>query len=268
MTARAKHHASGAPHREDRRDSHEVDQPLLLSEGGAVLAVVERSSARTADGSTTLGASRHRGTHSAAAGAARASAFLVAPDLVVTAGSWTGGSGLRDHVLLFGYEVVTQGTTRTVFLPADVHVATEVVACSPGDGTEWAVLRLASAAVGRLPLSVRRTGRIAVGEPLHVIGHPGGSPRKTVLGLRAVGRCGPGSFVIDLEPFGGDCGAPVISTRSHLVEGVLVAGCGAAPPGRRGTGERVTCIDELVQAIPSGARPHGPGAGDASATAR
>ena len=271
VTARPEHHVSGAPHREDRRDGQECGPALSCSPRvGRSLAVVERSSVRRADGSTTLHASLDRGTHSAAGGGGGGrprECLLVAPDLVVTAGSWTGGSGLRGHVLLFAARCRPRTRAARCSSPPTSTRSPRSSPQRPREGAEWVVLRLAAAAVGRLPAlgtphGARRRGRAAPRDrPLR------GFAPYNVLDLRAVGPSGPGSFVTDLEPFGGDCGAPVISSRSHLVEGVLAAGRGAAPPGRRGTGERVTRIGELVHA-PSGARPNRAGAGDASATAR
>ena len=192
-----KHHVSGAPHREDRRDTQECGPALFCSPRvGRSLAVVERSSLRRADGSTTLHASRDRGTHSAAGvPPARVPPRRVRPR--------RDGGLLERRVRAarprppLRCEVPTQDTTRTVFLATDVHATTEVVASAPLGGGRVGGAPARCSCGGAPPCrSVRRTGRVAVGEPLHVIGHPGDSPRNNVLDLRAVGPSGPGSVSV------------------------------------------------------------------------
>jgi V8-like Glu-specific endopeptidase len=148
--------------------------------------------------------------------------FLVAPDVLVTAGHCvTSQAACRDFVWVFDY---VEGTTE---IPAEnVYRCREVLSQRQTLGIfkkiDYAVVRLDRRSE-RAPLSYRRSGSASRGDEVLVIGHPSGLPMK-IADNATITVTTPNTFRADLDTYGGNSGSPVFNTRTGLVEGVLVSG--------------------------------------------
>jgi hypothetical protein len=157
--------------------------------------------------------------------AAFCSGFLVAPDTVVTAGHCIYDQNSCDNTrMVFGFKI-TQPDSLPRQVPTDhVYSCTTIVhTVSVATGEDFAVVKLDRPVTQVPPLIYRTLGKIGVGDPLHVIGHPEGLPVKIAGGanVRAVQAQ---FFTANLDTYGGNSGSAVFNSVTGEVEGVLVRG--------------------------------------------
>ncbi|MBW2257226.1 MAG: trypsin-like peptidase domain-containing protein [Deltaproteobacteria bacterium] len=160
------------------------------------------------------------------------SGFLVAPDIVATAGhcmNWC-----SDTAFVFDFQT-ENGVSPTSFPNDAVYgCGTVLHAQQTGTGSDWALVQLDRPVVGYTPLAIRESGIIPDNEPIYVIGHPVGLPKKFAGGHDVEGR--PWSVVKDntpgpyfrsnLDTYGGNSGSPTFNKNTGIVEGILVRGAG------------------------------------------
>ena len=173
------------------------------------------------------------------------SGFLVAPDLLLTAGHcMVNQQRCSDFRWVFGYQARKDGEEITI-KSSDVYSCKEIVAqkmISPtvvgsfpygGFGAveydyskslDYALVRLNRKVRGHDPLMVRRYGQIEDGTPLVLIGNPLGLPTKVAEGASVLKNDIPNSFFADIDAFGGNSGSAVIDAGTGVVEGILVSG--------------------------------------------
>lgn len=84
--------------------------------------------------------------------------------------------------------------------------------------------RLDRKVINRLPLKIRREGKVDDQAGLVIIGNPSGLPTKVA--LEGTMRKNDNSiyFVANLDSFAGNSGSAVIDRKTGLVEGILVRG--------------------------------------------
>ena len=157
--------------------------------------------------------------------AAFCSGFLVAPDVVVTAGHCISSQTSCERIkFVFGFRLEGEGAQpRTT--PAD-HVfscKTLIHSVAKGQGEDFAVVRLDRPVTFAAPLAYRTRGQPEVGEALEVIGHPAGLPLKLANGAN-VRSVQSEYMVANLDTYGGNSGSAVFNASTHEVEGVLVRG--------------------------------------------
>lgn len=161
--------------------------------------------------------------------AASCSGFLVAPDLLVTAGHCIeNASDCRRYSWVFDYAVKNPGdleTTRFETDSSNVYECKRVIESVLTRGTQddYALIQLDRVVKDRTPLKVRRSGRIQEGDELVVIGHPSGLPSKIADGSTVRSLSGK-YFTADLDTYGGNSGSAVFNARTGEVEGILVRG--------------------------------------------
>jgi len=161
------------------------------------------------------------------------SGFLVAPDILVTAGHCiTGPKSCSDFAWVFDY---VEGTEE--INPANVYRCKEIIGQRQTLGIfakkDYAVIRLDRRSE-RQPLAYRKKGSIDKGEPVLVIGHPSGLPMKVADGAE-VRVTTLNTFRADLDTYGGNSGSPVFNENTGLVEGILVSGAQDYVVDRSGT---------------------------------
>jgi V8-like Glu-specific endopeptidase len=112
-----------------------------------------------------------------------------------------------------------------------------------------------------LPLNMRLSGDVKVGDPLTVLGYPEGLPLKVADGAAVRSVSKPGFFVANTDTYGGNSGSAVINASTRLVEGVLVrgekdfewtpAGCARSYRCKDNAcrGEDITRIGEIAKAL-------------------
>ncbi|MCX5792348.1 MAG: serine protease [Elusimicrobia bacterium] len=204
------------------------------------------------------------------------SGSLVGADLVMTAGHCVkNDADCADVRLVFGYRVRKSGEQAVTSLPAsEMYKCSKIVkrflAGEPGStnptgqnlGPDYALIKLDRKVAGHKPLPINRSGTIAKGAKIFVIGHPVGLPLKVAAGATVRDSSKKGYFVADLDTFGGNSGSPVFNASTKKIEGILVrgdtdfikspAGCTTMATYEQtgGRGEDVTKIGELAGSIP------------------
>lgn len=158
--------------------------------------------------------------------AGNCSGFLVAPNILVTAGHCIKSEfDCSSFKWVFDYKVdhSEQGAVRVS--KEDVFSCKRIIARSLDQFSkdDWAVIELDRKSLDRKPLTFRKTGKITTGTPIAVIGHPTGLPTKITDGAK-VRSLGTKFFVANLDTYGGNSGSAVFNTRTGEVEGILVRG--------------------------------------------
>ncbi|SFE82394.1 trypsin-like peptidase domain-containing protein [Blastococcus tunisiensis] len=219
---------------DDRRDLFEVTDPAVQRDADAVVALLRESHVReNGDGTCTIVAQRFADAEGLCAGerfgdqpvAAFCSGVLVAPDVVATAGHCLDDTTVGSTRFVFGFRMATATSAPGTVPSRDVYRGAALLGRAlTGDGADWALVRLDRAVTDHAVAPVRRAGRIADHQAVHVIGHPSGLPAKFAPGA-TVRDNGPADFfVADLDTYGGNSGSPVYNATSHEVEGLLVRG--------------------------------------------
>jgi V8-like Glu-specific endopeptidase len=158
--------------------------------------------------------------------AANCSGFLVSDKLLVTAGHCVRGlSDCSDFKWVFDYKIDSPGVTKVSIENDDIYSCKRIVeqVLSSNTKDDYAVIELDRAVKGRRPLTIRKSGKVKVGDPLLVIGHPSGLPTKVANGAKVRSLQGT-YFVGNLDTFGGNSGSAVFNENTLEVEGILVRG--------------------------------------------
>lgn len=149
--------------------------------------------------------------------------FLVASDLVATAGHCVACDRAADWVVLFDFVMEDALTAVTRFHADQIYDVAEVIGYHVGY-PDWGLMRLDRHVVGRAPLPLRRAGQVADDQRLVVIGHPWGLPRKYDAGATVQQNTEPTFFQANLDTYQGNSGSPVINLDSMQVEGIVCRG--------------------------------------------
>ena len=220
---------------DSRKDLYQVKSSKVRAAANAVVALVRASDlTRASDGSYTLSTESYRDEYQLCAGepfvtqptGCFCSGFLVAPDVVATAGHCVKSpTDLATIRFVFGFRMIDSDHVRTSFPEDDVYAGASLIGRQlMSDGTDWALVRLDRAAVGRKPVKLRLTGKIGDKQALFVIGHPCGLPQKYAPGAKVRDNTPAPFFVANLDTYGGNSGSPVFNSMSSTVEGILVRG--------------------------------------------
>jgi V8-like Glu-specific endopeptidase len=220
---------------DDRRDWYEVGDATARARAASTAAVLRSTSLtlRT-DGryqiatGTTLASSQgvcSTEPYRTQPTPAFCTAFLVAPDLVATAGHCiTGNSSCSSARFVFDFRMESATTVRSVVEAADVYRCAAIVGRAETSTDDWGVIRLDRPVTGRTPLALRRTGTVALGTALTVIGHPSGLPIKIADGATVRNATHANYFEVNVDTYGGNSGSPVFNNNTGEVEGILVRG--------------------------------------------
>ena len=220
---------------DNRKDLYQVHSSKVTNAAKAVAALVKAADlVRQSDGSYTLATELFREAYQLCGSepfvtqpiGCFCSGFLVAPDIVATAGhcvkSQADLTGIR---FVFGFRMIDADSARTNFSANDVYSGKTLIGRQlASDGTDWALVRLDRAVVGRKPVKLRTTRKIGNTQSLFVVGHPCGLPQKYAPGARVRDNTPVPFFVANLDTYGGNSGSPVFNASSGTVEGILVRG--------------------------------------------
>jgi len=144
------------------------------------------------------------------------SGFLVAPDLVVTAGHCLHDQkGCQETAVLFDYHSRTVNSN-------DVYYCKDLV-YGVDSHRDFAFLRLDRPVRGRKPIRIEDYNEPSVGDSLVMIGHPSGLPQKITVG-GMVRRTTKYHIKASIDAFEYNSGSPVFERRSMKFAGILVAG--------------------------------------------
>ncbi len=151
------------------------------------------------------------------------SGVLVGSDLVVTAGHCAACLDPRDIAVVFDFVMEDEQTAVATLSHDQVYWVSEILGHQAGT-PDWGLLRLDRPATGRAPLALRRTGRVEDGQPVLMVGHPWGLPRKYDGGAIVQENGATTFFQANLDTYRGSSGAPVVNLDAMEVEGLLVRG--------------------------------------------
>lgn len=168
----------------------------------------------------------------------RGTAFLVGPDLIVTANHVLNVANFGRYVVVFGFDAEQDGAARTKFHPEQIVSFKRVVkSSSTGTGNDWSIVELERARLG--PYLVMQDGPVPdQGTKLYVIGHPRGLPKKFADNAEVWSKSGE-SFIANIDTYAGNSGSPVFNAETNEVVGILLGGA-------RDFVSRGGCIASLV----------------------
>ncbi len=155
---------------------------------------------------------------------AHCSGFLVAPDIIATAGHCVDFC-CDDMVFVFGFVMLNSTTPVLTIDESEIYYSTEVIDSLYSDTTDWALVRLDRPVTGHKPVTFRTSGLVSTNQPLMVIGHPMGLPRKYAGGA-TVRDNNPALpyFRANTDTYIGNSGSAVFNASTLEVEGILVRG--------------------------------------------
>lgn len=156
------------------------------------------------------------------------SGFLVAPDLIVTAGHCVAIENMCetfDWVFDFRVDSVTK-TAGVDVKEENVYSCKKVISAvlANGLGLDYALIQLDRKVKDREPLELRTSGKVESNANLVVIGNPSGLPLKVASGATVRNTSHPFYFSANLDTFQGNSGSAVINEVTGKVEGILVRG--------------------------------------------
>jgi len=192
------------------------------------------------------------------------SGSLVGPDTIITAGHCiTNATDCANVRFVFDFAVQASGVENKLFSADQIYRCQQIVHRElVNTGADYAVIKLDRKAVARNSLKFRKSGVVAVGDQVLVIGHPAGIPQK-IAGGAQVRSVSSGFFVTNLDTYGGNSGSAVFNAVTSEIEGILVRGdtdfkpagsCNVSNRCASGAcrGEDVTRIDQLVKYLDGG----------------
>jgi len=161
--------------------------------------------------------------------AADCSGFLIAPDIIATAGHCVrSNSDCSYYRWVFDYRnSKTYKIGRKLRVSYDkVYACKEVIVTKLNRNTndDFALIRLDREVLDRRPLLIRTTGAVNENDPLAIIGYPSGLPLKYAGDAKVSSNDESNFFLASLDAFQGNSGSAVINEKTGLVEGILVRG--------------------------------------------
>jgi V8-like Glu-specific endopeptidase len=266
---------------DNRLDLFQVTDPTALTLAASTALVTKANTMTTrADGSVALQVSSHLRSGAPVRNAVLCpeepfveqptvgfcSAFLVAPDIMVTAGHCI--TSVRDCAearFVFGFGLSQPNADLTSVPASQVFSCTSIIsrALSNATGVDYAVIKLDRPVADRAPLALRRAGQPTEGMPLTVIGHPSCLPTKVTPGAIVRRIAGANYLVANTDTYGGNSGSAVFNSTTGEVEGILVRGendfvrtprgCWVSNRCAEGAcrGEDITLISNVLPFVPA-----------------
>jgi Trypsin-like peptidase domain len=153
------------------------------------------------------------------------SGFLVAPDIIATAGHCVNAGNVTNVRFVFGFRMRDATIAETIINNAEIYRGVAIIERQEvGNGADWALVRIDRPVTNHRIVRIRRAGRIGDTQAVHVIGHPSGLPTKFADGAAVRNNQPNAFFVANLDTYGGNSGSPVFNSDTHEVEGILVRG--------------------------------------------
>jgi hypothetical protein len=156
------------------------------------------------------------------------SGFLIAPDLMVTAGHCVEIENFCDEYRwVFDYQIDKETQTAGVDVnPENIYSCKKVISSALilPLGLDYGIVQLDRKVIGREPLEINNNYKVSDNQGLLVIGSPSGLPLKVATGANVRKNSHPGFFSANLDTFQGNSGSAVFNSVSGVVEGILVRG--------------------------------------------
>lgn len=156
------------------------------------------------------------------------SGFLIAPDLIITAGHCVEVFDFcNEYEWVFDFKVNKKNLSAgEAISEKDVYSCKKVLsnALNMDLGLDYAIVQLDRQVEGREPLEIRTKGKIQDNSGIVVIGNPSGLPLKVAAGANVRDNSHPFFFSANLDTFQGNSGSAVFNAETGVVEGILVRG--------------------------------------------
>jgi Trypsin-like peptidase domain len=152
--------------------------------------------------------------------------FLVAPDVVVTAGHCVNADSVETTRFVFGFRMTSATQAVTTFPKGSVYSGKALLGHKlvNSTGEDWAVVKLDRPVADVTPVKFRKTEKIGNSDKVYVIGFPTGLPCKVAANAKVNQNGNEFVFTGNLDTYGGNSGSPVFNLTTHEVEGILVRG--------------------------------------------
>jgi V8-like Glu-specific endopeptidase len=224
---------------DNRLDLYQVQDQHLLSLADSTVALVFMTDITTNGSTATLSTTPFRTSFryplceterfAEQDTVAFCSGFLVAPNIVLTAGHCVQNQGnpnsdCNTTRFVFGFNVPTEGYRPLQISTSEIYSCKHLIKYKQdSSGADFSVVELDRPVTNHRPLKMRLTGDPAVNDELTVIGHPSGLPVKVAGGaiLRSLNN---GFIRASLDTYGGNSGSAVFNSSTYEVEGILVRG--------------------------------------------
>ena len=256
---------------DDRQDLYQVADLSIRNLADSVVSLIDISSiSDNGDGNSTISTVPFRISHNLCEGerfreqptAPFCSGFLVAPDIIATAGHCVNQNNLARTRFVFGFRMINETEANVVIPNNDILRGVALIVREEiSTGADFALVSLDRPVTGHTIVPIRRSGNIDDGEEVFVIGHPSGLPLKFANGAQVRDNSPSSFFVANLDTYGGNSGSPVFNENKEIVEGILVrgdrdfvnlSGCRVSNvcPTTGCRGEDVTRTTEFADSVP------------------
>lgn len=218
---------------DNRVDVFESQDAAYVELSRSTAGMISSSNIRTSGEETVISGSSLRSRGICASerfanqiSAANCSGFLISENVLVTAGHCIRTErDCKSYKWVFDYKVDSADQTNVTVANDSVYSCKRIISRSLDNFSkdDYAVLELDRKVSDRRPLTFRKSGKVSIGEPVVVIGHPTGLPTKIADGANVRSLEGK-YFVANLDTYGGNSGSAVFNANTHEVEGILVRG--------------------------------------------
>lgn len=226
---------------DDRRDLYQVSDGRLRNDADCVVVIVHQSNLiNNGNGTSRLKTFNFQSRYGMCplpsepflnqttlgqGGKPSGSGFLVAPDVIATAGHCIDAASLSAARFVFGYRMTDAVTANVDVKNSDVYRGVALIGhVYTVEDADWALVRLDRPVPDHHIASIRRSGRVPDNALLHVIGHPCELPLKVAGNAAITNNAVSTHFYTTLDAYGGNSGSPVFNSLTHEVEGILVRG--------------------------------------------
>jgi V8-like Glu-specific endopeptidase len=220
--------------KDDRKDFHEVQDPDILKDIESTVSLFEsRNIEAGGDGTSNLNTQKFGDAYDLCSNekfreqpiGAFCSGFLVAPDIIATAGHCVNANNVQDVRFVFGFRMNSPGNPTTKINNSEIYKGESIIGRElSDDGTDWALVKLDRKVENHPSVKIRKQGKITDNQSVHVIGHPCGLPLKFADNSFVRDNTKPSFMTCNLDTYGGNSGSPVFNSDTHEVEGILVRG--------------------------------------------
>ncbi len=164
-------------------------------------------------------------------------AFLVGPDLLLTAGHCVNNeTQCKENTWVFNYVKGTKKIKKSNTYSCKKLIDRKLITDN-SNLKDYALIQLDRAVEEVEPLPLRESGKVERSTPLVVIGHPVGLPLKIADGAKVRGfvlsnllnpfqafKSRKNYFITNTDTYIGNSGSPVFNENTGLVEGILIQG--------------------------------------------
>lgn len=217
--------------KDDRLDVFQVSDPALLAVADATAAMIPKEALGVFNQSMVsiqgkifgeeFGLCKNEPFYSQP-NPAMCSVFLVAPDMIATAGHCVSEIDCDANAFVFNYKMNGPGVNPTSVSAEDVYTCKRVVSRELTREQDYALVQLDRPVTGHTPLVLAQS-QVKRGTNLVMIGHPSGLPTK-IAGGASVRKLEKGFFVANTDSYGGNSGSAVLDATTNEVVGILVRG--------------------------------------------